>query len=243
MSADEDRPPVEPMALMAAIAAALAHDLNSPLEAIHAACRQALAAEQEEASRLLLDVVERHLPRLKRNLLDLRSLAPDSPLPVELVSDPIELARRVVASAAAQPKWAGVRFSLEGAAAPIFADSALVERALANLVGNAADGCIHLAARGTAEVRVRISDQSPPSAMAVEVVDTGVGLAPNLLRDVQAGRLVTTKRSSGVGLGLAIVRRIAILHDGSFAIDSEPGRGTTARFTIARRVSTESPLF
>jgi signal transduction histidine kinase len=70
----------------------------------------------------------------------------------------------------------------------------------------------------------------------VAVSDTGVGIAPHDQALVfeefrQAGGDVLRK-AEGTGLGLALVKRFVELHGGAVTLDSEPGRGSTFRFTL-----------
>ncbi len=68
--------------------------------------------------------------------------------------------------------------------------------------------------------------------MSVRVIDNGAGIAPNQLPRVferfYRGDEVRESREGGAGLGLAIVRSIMNLHEGSVDIASSPHRGTTA---------------
>ena len=112
-----------------------------------------------------------------------------------------------------------IRCSGEG---QIYADSALFERAVGNLVDNAlrftpANGSIQIAiAEHAANFEVAVSDN-------------GCGIAPEHLPRVfdRFYRVESSRGSDGAGLGLALVKSIVDLHDGSARIQSEVGRGTT----------------
>ena len=112
-----------------------------------------------------------------------------------------------------------IRCSGEG---QIYADSALFERAVGNLVDNAlrftpANGSIQIAiAEHAANFEVAVSD-------------TGCGIAPEHLPRVfdRFYRTESSRGSDGAGLGLALVKSIVDLHGGSARIQSEVGRGTT----------------
>src|SRR5690606_30481761 len=68
------------------------------------------------------------------------------------------------------------------------------------------------------------------------VSDTGIGIAPEHIPVVLApfGQVQNdlTRQYEGTGLGLPLVKSLVELHDGIFAIDSEPGRGTTITATF-----------
>jgi len=65
--------------------------------------------------------------------------------------------------------------------------------------------------------------------VTTEVSDAGEGIAPELLRQLFERRV---KGEPGGGMGLLICRAIAESHGGSIWIDSEPGKGTTASFSV-----------
>jgi signal transduction histidine kinase len=70
----------------------------------------------------------------------------------------------------------------------------------------------------------------------IRVSDTGIGIAPDELRDLfQPFRQVDTglaRKNEGTGLGLAICRRLADLMGGEVTAESEPGRGSVFTFII-----------
>jgi signal transduction histidine kinase len=65
----------------------------------------------------------------------------------------------------------------------------------------------------------------------IAVSDDGAGIPPELLPKV-FGRFVRGPGSQGSGLGLAIARDLVVAHGGSISVDSQPGLGTTVRFTL-----------
>jgi len=75
------------------------------------------------------------------------------------------------------------------------------------------------------------------------VSDTGSGIAPELLPHVfdmfRQGEDALTRRYSGVGLGLYIVRRMVELLNGTVAMESVVGQGSTCRVLIPSKPATE----
>ena len=105
----------------------------------------------------------------------------------------------------------------------IVADRRACRQILLNLLSNAAK---FTASGGTVTVIARREGEE----LVLAVRDTGVGIAANDLPRigtpfVQVG---AQDREEGTGLGLSVVRGLAELQGGSFALDSLPGRGTTA---------------
>jgi CheY-like chemotaxis protein len=134
--------------------------------------------------------------------------------------------------------------------AAVLADSGRLRQVLSNLIGNA----IKFTDRGEVEVTVRrqpLADEamSPgaPETCLLEfaVRDTGIGIAPeNHARLFRAFSQVddsTTRRYGGTGLGLAICRNLVELMGGAIGLESEPGCGSTFRFTIRAKVSARVP--
>ena len=101
------------------------------------------------------------------------------------------------------------------------ADPTLVRRALANLLDNA-----RLHGRGVVAVRiVRRAGQ-----IAIEVDDAGPGVPAD--RRADAFRAFVPSAGGGLGLGLALVSRIAVAHGGDAWIQDRPGGGATVGFAV-----------
>jgi signal transduction histidine kinase len=98
---------------------------------------------------------------------------------------------------------------------------------------------------------IKFSDPGNEVALAIEreakddltfiIRDHGIGIAPHDIERVfepfEQGDASASRRHGGIGLGLAIARRIARLHGGDDTLESTPGEGTTARFSLpAERV-------
>ena len=106
-------------------------------------------------------------------------------------------------------------------------DPALLRGALANLLSNA----VKYSAPGAT---IRLYTQQRDGMVMLAVSDHGIGIpADDLLRIGEAfHRASNVGDITGTGLGLAIVRRSAALLGGTFAVQSEEGRGTTATLTL-----------
>jgi len=102
------------------------------------------------------------------------------------------------------------------------ADATLVRRAIANLLDNAKT-------HGGGAVAVRIERRD--DRVAIEVDDAGPGVPPD--RRADAFRAFVPSSGGGLGLGLALVSRIAKAHDGTAWITDRPGGGARVGFSIA----------
>ncbi|HMB67711.1 MAG TPA: CHASE domain-containing protein, partial [bacterium] len=123
----------------------------------------------------------------------------------------------------------------------LLSDPVRIRQILVNLVGNAIkfteSGEVRVTASMLAPVERRGLSPVRTGVLALEVSDTGIGMDARQRRAV-LGEFVqadasTTRRYGGTGLGLAICHRLATVLGGSIAVESEPGRGTTVRVTVA----------
>ena len=203
----------------------LAHELRTPItnmlgEAQVALTRDRTPAEYRETIESTIGECER-LSGIVDNLLFVAR--------VDAAREPIE--RKRFDARAAVEKIAAfyqtiaddrhVAISCSGGG-EIYADPALFERAVGNLVDNAL--------RFTPEngsIRIMLAEHAADFEVAVS--DTGCGIASEHLPRVfdRFYRAESSRGADGAGLGLALVKSIVDLHGGSAAIQSEPDRGTT----------------
>jgi two-component system heavy metal sensor histidine kinase CusS len=108
-------------------------------------------------------------------------------------------------------------------------DRVLLLRAVGNLTSNA---LAHSSAGGS----VRLSARQQGEQICVEVRDTGSGISaealPHVFDRFYRADPARSRNSGGVGLGLAIVQQIAVMHGGQVKIESNPGRGTTVTIIL-----------
>ncbi|MFH1058443.1 MAG: PAS domain S-box protein [Pseudomonadota bacterium] len=122
----------------------------------------------------------------------------------------------------------------------ILADPAHMEQVLLNLCINARDA---LPQGGRITLRTRLLRPAPGSAaprqLALEVVDTGVGMAPEVLERVFEPFFTTKDPGQGTGLGLAIAYSLIKALGGQMRAASQPGRGSV--FTIHLPLTESGP--
>jgi signal transduction histidine kinase len=218
----------------------VSHELRTPLARIRMALDLVREGDTARASGYVADI-EEDLEELERLLDDVMTAA-RLDISRGATGDAMPPLRRKLVSAHELLEAARARFEKRlperslnvelGPDAPdIDADPNLLRRVLDNLLDNAAkfsdpSSRIHLAARRDAA----------QGALLIEVLDTGIGIAPPELERVfepfyRADRS-RTRSTGGVGLGLALSRRIVEAHGGTITAHSEPEQGSRFRVLV-----------
>jgi two-component system heavy metal sensor histidine kinase CusS len=216
-------------------AADVAHELRTPVHNLRGGIEVALGQERtpDDYRRALVAALNEadRLGRLVDRLLFLAQ-AEDPRREVRReatdVAEELNDIREFFAPVATET---GLTVRVVAAERPTFPlDRALFQRAVSNLVGNA---LAHTPAGG----EVQLSAEADGAGLRVTVADTGTGILPEDLPHLfdRFFRSRAARASGrGVGLGLAIVRRVAELHGGNVTVESEPGRGTIVRVNFPR---------
>jgi two-component system sensor histidine kinase BaeS len=202
--------------------AELGHELRTPLTVVRGEIEAMLDGVHERDPahlELLLDEVK----VLERLIEDLRTLGLTEtgalalhPEPVDvaqLVADVVDVHRRA-ATAAGVDLDVGVGPGLDD----VVLDPIRIREVVANLVVNA----LHAMPDGGT---LTVNAVRRESALAIEVVDTGVGIAPEDV-DQAFDRFRKGSTSTGSGLGLTISRNLVEAHGGTISMSSRPGQGT-----------------
>jgi two-component system, sensor histidine kinase and response regulator len=127
----------------------------------------------------------------------------------------------------------------EAVPALVTGDRGRFRQVLLNLLSNA----VKFTDAGSVAVRVAARREDGRELLvAVEVSDTGMGIAPEkvsaLFEPFRQEDTSTTRRFGGTGLGLAISRQLVELMGGELTATSQPGEGSTFRFTARMGIST-----
>ena len=231
----EDVKRQERQAIFGRIAAGLVHDLSHPIQNIGNSARLIARDDVDLESRTAFrHTVDQELQTIRRFLDDLRNIA--KPRPVERFSmDANGSVAEIVDSMRAEGERHGIAVEAHYAPGPliIHGDRFALGRVYRNLITNA----IQATAEGGT---VTIATARAGDHVAISITDTGSGIPPERLATI-FDDFVTTKRR-GLGLGLAISKRIVEQLDGTIAVASEVGRGTafTLRFPIRDDRSAEA---
>jgi signal transduction histidine kinase len=226
-----------------AFLATLSHELRTPLAAL-TGYGELLEdevpgplgpAQKEMVGRLR--AVAHHLTVLIEEMLTFAALESRTPgAPIEVRRDAVDIAELLQQLAAlveplARAKGLVVTVGMAGGLPALESDPAKLQQILLNLVSNAI--------KFTEQGEVRVRARPVPGGIAVDVADTGVGIAeadrPRLFRAFGQLDEPIRRRQGGTGLGLYLSRRLAELLGGSIEFSSAPGVGSTFTVTLPAR--------
>ena len=215
----------ERQAMFGRMAAGLVHDLSHPIQNIGNSTRLLLRDDVDPESRdMFRRTIERELATLKRFMEDLRNIV--KPKPIErFAMDVNGSVGEIVESMRSEAERNALLVDAHYAAGPLLiqGDRFALERVYRNLITNAIQAT---PAGGT----ITVTTARHGDRVEIRVSDTGSGIPADRLAAI-FDEFVTTKRR-GLGLGLAISKRIVEQLDGTIDVQSEVGRGTafTLRF-------------
>ncbi|MCK6526945.1 ATP-binding protein [Myxococcota bacterium] len=220
--------------------AMLGHELRNPLGSIGNTLqlmdRAGDAGDPDGRNRAVIRRQVRHLSRLVDDLLDVARISTGKMVLREARLDLRDIAERCAEACRSQAEAREQEFTLEvpEGPVPVEGDGARLQQVLTNLVDNAIK---YTPPGGRIDVSVRVED----GGARVHVRDDGVGIPAPLLPRVfdlftQAGA-PTGRTRSGLGLGLALVRRLVDMHGGSVWARSD-GEGRGSEFTVRLPLAT-----
>ncbi|HSA57202.1 MAG TPA: response regulator [Gemmatimonadaceae bacterium] len=217
-----------------AFLATLAHELRNPLapisNAVHYLLLKGPAEPDFVAARDVIARQAQQLSRLVDDLLDISRITQDR---LELRREPVELSRIVHAAVETSRPLIDVEqhtLTVEVPPEPIMLDADLTRLAqvISNLLNNAAR---YTEPRG----HITLAATRDASGVTIRVQDTGIGIPAEILPQVfdmfVQGNGGRARASGGLGIGLALARRLVELHGGTISVRSA-GPGSGSEFAI-----------
>jgi signal transduction histidine kinase len=216
--------------------ASMSHELRTPINAVigyNQLLQMGNFGELTEAQGKAVDSVGRsaqHLLELINDVLDISKIEAGK---LQMLLEPIDLrllVKDTLTSVQLQAEQKGLRLEVEmEETAPVVTDAARVRQILLNLLSNAV--------KFTSEGGVRVRLRTTADTFALDVADTGPGIAPEDLERVfeEFEQTHQSHARGGTGLGLTISRRLAHLLDGTLTLESTVGQGTTFTLSLPRR--------
>jgi len=218
----------EKLADIGRMAAGLVHEIRKPLNGIKgfASLLGRRVDESETHQRYAASIMEAadRLNGMLGRLLDFARPQALHSVPFDLRGQAERVAEFVRAEDPAAP--AAVRVDVPDDARAAVGDPDKIIQVLLNLVKNGVEA---LDGAGSVCVRAR-AEGGDGEWVRVEVVDDGMGIAPEALPKLTEPFF--SSKPDGTGLGLSIVNRILQLHGTELEIQSRPGRGTTMSFRL-----------
>ena len=225
-------------------AAIVSHELKSPLGAI----QQNLFALTAELADQLTETQKARMERLKTRLDDVMKLIHTwlRVFSVDVAKireqfQPVAIAP-VIAHAIenVQPhatrKSIDIVSSVQEPLPMVLGDAGSLTEVLGNILGNGVK-------YSHPETKIRVTATADSGQVVIAVTDAGVGIPeedlPFIFGDFYRGK-AAPQMESGCGLGLAISRRIVEAHDGSIAVESQSGKGSTFIIRLPARVEEEA---
>jgi PAS domain S-box-containing protein len=212
----------------------LSHELRTPLNAVFGWAAMLQSGQMDDATRArAIDTIMRNANaqvQLIDDLLDLSRIASGK---LRLEPQPLE-PRPVIEAAvdavrpAALAKGIRLDMGLDPKAGVIIGDPNRLQQVVWNLLSNA----VKFTPRGGA-VQIHLLERG--SHVDIEVRDSGIGIAPDLLPHVferfRQGDSSSTRLQGGLGLGLTLVKQLVEMHGGTVTAESR-GVGQGATFTV-----------
>ena len=217
---------IRELATIGQTVANVAHQLGTPLNLASAhvqLLQQELPADPQAQRRL--GVIEEQLARVAdslRSLLDrARPKGSQRTFPLQPVLSRLAEAGQILGS----PQRVRVTLDVPDTLPLVAGDETQLELALSNLVSNALDAMPdggNLIVTATTE----------PGHAIVEIADTGVGIAPEVLDRIFEPWVTTKAAGQGTGLGLSIARAVVQRMGGAISANPRPAGGTVLRITL-----------
>ena len=223
----------------------MSHEIRTPLTAILGFTEElidegsrAVNAAGVDPALLTVKRNSQHLLAVVNDILDLSRIEAGKFTVEDVACEPMRIVSDVVAllRPRAVEKQLRLETRLRGPIpAEIRSDPTRLLQILVNLTGNA----IKFTEHGGITLRLELLPATPTSGslLAFDVVDTGVGLAPDeqtrIFEAFAQADASLTRRHGGTGLGLTISRALSRLLGGELTVESAPGRGSVFRAAVA----------
>ena len=213
----------------------LSHEIRTPLNAVLGWARILIA--RGEIDRALLDralhVIERNATAQARMIDDMLDMARIAAGKLRLEMQPVDVVKVVLAAVdvvmpAAHAKRVTLRTNLDPRTPNVMGDQDRLQQVIWNLLSNALK---FTEAGGSIAVRLALNGRFA----RIVVADSGHGISPEFLPHVferfRQADASSSRRHGGLGVGLALVHDLIVLHGGSVLAQSD-GEGKGATFTI-----------
>ena len=223
----------ERLAYVGTLAAGLAHEIRNPLNSLNLNMQlleeDLPAGEVGEASRRVVSVTRAEIGRLERLVSEFLAYARPRPLRLsEVAAIDLLIAVKEVLAGQISQRGADVRIVDDSEEASVRVDEEQIRQLLLNLLQNALAATEDTGRRADILLLARREGQR----VELEVHDNGRGIPPE--ERTRIFEAFYSTRKGGIGLGLAIARRIAQAHGGTLTCESDFGFGSRFSLSLPR---------
>jgi signal transduction histidine kinase len=208
------------LAAIGETASMVAHDLRNPLQgitgAVHLLREEALTREERDEMLQLIHGSVEYSDSIVRDLLEYSG---------EIQLKPAETTTKTIIRDAIKTVKIPEKITVQDLSEDheITADHGKMKRVLINLLENAIDA---MPQGGT----LTITSKQPDRMVEIAVSDTGPGMPEKVLENLW--KPLQTTKAKGLGLGLAICKRVVDAHGGTICMKSKVGEGTTVTVRV-----------
>ena len=215
------------LAAVGELTAGIAHEFRNGLATIHGYSRLFDLKQLPESYRPYVEGIRAEAESLGQVVTNFLNFA----RPAQLVLSNVDLRSicdRVADEVRGDARALGGDVALQGSFGVVEGDEVLLRQAFSNLLRNAVEAC----AAASTPPRIVVQSELDPAARLTRIAvnDNGPGI-PAALRDRVFRPFVTTKRN-GTGLGLALVQKIVVFHNGRIALGRSPQGGASLQVTL-----------
>lgn len=214
---------------LAEMAAGAAHELNNPLSVISGRAQMLAAGETDPQKKQIFGLIQKNAGEISAIIDDLFVFAsPPAPRPTwtshrQILDEAIQLASQKTGV-----ERIDARIEVIGNVKNIFADSAQVASAIANVISNS----IESYADSYGPVKISASADHSGGFVKLTIADFGCGMDEQTLQKAMFPFFSNMPAGRKRGMGLAHAARLIQLNGGSLSIKSSPGSGTTVTILL-----------
>ncbi|KMP12520.1 hypothetical protein UR09_00145 [Candidatus Nitromaritima sp. SCGC AAA799-A02] len=225
---------MEHLSTLGVLTAGMAHEIRNPLSGIRASAQLMLKDFEDNEQREYLEIVIAEVDRINRlvkRMMNLTQPAPGDFKPTNIHRVLEEIL--VLEKESLERKNGKFVQVYDPSLPPIEADEDGLKQVFLNLIKNAVEASpeekpIHIVTQFSTNYALRKSQETPPTHhIVVEIIDLGLGMSDDVLKNLFTPFFTTKKR--GTGLGMAISLKIIENHLGKIKVISEKNAGTVVQ--------------
>jgi signal transduction histidine kinase len=217
----------ESLATVGELTAGIAHEFRNGLATIHGYSKLFDLKSLPEGYRPYVEGIRAEAESLGQVVTNFLNFARPAQLTVSRV-DLRAICERAAEEVRAEARALGGEITLRGEFGTLEGDEVLLRQAFSNLLRNAVEACAGASLAPVVVIQSDVDRAQKSSCLTVE--DNGPGIDP-AARDRVFRPFVTSKRN-GTGLGLALVQKIIVFHNGRISIGSSPLGGASLQISL-----------